>query len=83
VVIGKVLTCTDHPNSDHLHLTTVDIGNGDDPLKIVCGAPNVAAGQKVVVATVGTKLYAGEEELTIKTFKDTGRRVSGHDLCRR
>ena len=77
VVIGKVLTCTDHPNSDHLHLTTVDIGNGDDPLKIVCGAPNVAAGQKVVVATVGTKLYVGEEELTIKRSKIRGEESVG------
>ena len=56
LVIGEVLTCTEHPNSDHLHLTTVNTGNGEEPLKIVCGAPNVAAGQKVIVATVGTKL---------------------------
>ena len=55
LVIGKVLTCVDHPNSNHLHLTTVDIGDGGEPLNIVCGAPNVAAGQKVVVAPVGTK----------------------------
>ena len=46
LVIGKVLTCVPHPNSDHLHLTTVTIGNDAEPLKIVCGAPNVAAGQK-------------------------------------
>jgi phenylalanyl-tRNA synthetase beta chain len=51
LVIGEVLTCTDHPDSDHLHLTTVNIGQGD-PLNIVCGASNVAAGQKVVVATI-------------------------------
>jgi len=50
LVIGQVLTCTRHPNSDHLHLTTVDIGDGAEPLHIICGAPNVAAGQKVVVA---------------------------------
>jgi phenylalanyl-tRNA synthetase beta chain len=51
LVIGKVLTCADHENSDHLHVTTVDVGSGE-ALQIVCGAPNVAAGQKVVVATV-------------------------------
>ncbi len=56
VVIGKVLTCVDHPNSDHLHITTVDLG-GEAPVQIVCGAPNVAAGQTVVVATVGATLY--------------------------
>lgn len=77
LVIGEVITCTDHPNSDHLHLTTVNIGNGDDPLRIVCGAPNVAAGQKVVVATVGTKLYAGEEEFTIKRSKIRGEESLG------
>src|SRR5690554_5706343 len=64
LVIGEVLTCTDHPNSDHLHLTSVNIGNGGEPLKIVCGAPNVAVGQKVVVATVGTKLWLDQEEIT-------------------
>ena len=52
IVIGKVLTCIDHPDSDHLHITTVDLGDGK-PTQIVCGAPNVAAGQTVVVATVG------------------------------
>ena len=51
LVIGEVLTCVDHPNSDHLHITTVDTGDGA-PQQIVCGAPNVAAGQKVVVATI-------------------------------
>ena len=59
LVIGEVLTCESHENSDHLHVTTVNIGTSDS-LQIVCGAPNVAAGQNVVVATVGTKLYAGE-----------------------
>lgn len=54
LVIGKVLTCVEHPDSDHLHVTTVDLGDGQ-PTQIVCGAPNVAAGQTVVVATVGTK----------------------------
>ena len=55
LVIGHVLTCEPHPDSDHLHVTTVDLGDGK-PTQIVCGAPNVAAGQTVVVATVGTKL---------------------------
>jgi phenylalanyl-tRNA synthetase beta chain len=68
LVIGRVLTCEAHPNSDHLHVTTVDIASGE-PLQIVCGAPNVAAGQKVVVATIGTQLYAGEESFTIKKSK--------------
>ncbi|MCE5206067.1 MAG: phenylalanine--tRNA ligase subunit beta [Porphyromonadaceae bacterium] len=77
LVIGEVLTCVNHPNSDHLHLTTVDIGDGGEPLKIVCGAPNVAAGQKVVVATVGTKLYAGDEEFTIKRSKIRGEESLG------
>jgi phenylalanyl-tRNA synthetase beta chain len=76
LVIGKVLTCSEHPNSDHLHLTTVDIGN-DEPLRIVCGAPNVAAGQKVVVATIGTKLYFGNEEITIKRSKIRGEESFG------
>lgn len=76
LVIGEVLTCTPHPNSDHLHLTTVNTGDGGEPLKIVCGAPNVAAGQKVVVATVGTKLYAGDEEFTIKKSK-----IRGEESC--
>ena len=52
MVVGHVLTCGQHPNADRLRVTTVDVG-GDEPLHIVCGAPNVAAGQKVVVATVG------------------------------
>jgi phenylalanyl-tRNA synthetase beta chain len=68
LVIGEVLTCEAHPNSDHLHITTVSVGNGE-PLQIVCGAPNVAAGQKVVVALIGTKLYSGDEEFTIKKSK--------------
>ena len=76
LVIGKVLTCIDHPNSDHLHITTVDLGDGT-PTQIVCGAPNVAAGQHVVVATVGTKLYAGEECFTIKKSKIRGEESNG------
>ena len=71
LVIGEVLTCADHENSDHLHVTTVNVGAGE-ALQIVCGAPNVAAGQKVVVATVGTKLYSGEESFTIKRSKIRG-----------
>lgn len=71
LVIGKVLTCTDHPDSDHLHITTVDLGDGT-PVQIVCGAPNVAAGQHVVVATIGTKLYDGDKEFTIKKSKIRG-----------
>ena len=71
LVIGEVLTCTNHENSDHLHVTTVNIG-GTEPLQIVCGAPNVAAGQKVVVATVGTKLYSDDESFTIKRSKIRG-----------
>ena len=77
LVIGKVLTCKNHPNSDHLHLTTVDIGNGEEPLNIVCGAPNVAAGQKVVVATVGTTLYVEDKEFTIKRSKIRGEESFG------
>lgn len=80
LVIGKILTCTPHPNSDHLHLTTVDTGDGGEPLKIVCGAPNVAAGQKVVVATIGTKLYTNEGEFTIKRSKIRGEESQGM-LC--
>lgn len=71
LVIGEVLTCGAHENSDHLHVTTVSIGVGE-PLQIVCGAPNVAAGQKVVVATVGTKLYSGDESFSIKRSKIRG-----------
>lgn len=76
LVIGKVLTCVEHPNSDHLHITTVDLGDGV-PVKIVCGAPNVAAGQHVVVATVGTVLYDGEESFTIKKSKIRGEESFG------
>lgn len=71
LVIGEVLTCVPHPDSDHLHITTVNLGAAD-PVQIVCGAPNVAAGQKVVVATLGAKLYDGDKELTIKKSKMRG-----------
>ncbi|MCD7938302.1 MAG: phenylalanine--tRNA ligase subunit beta, partial [Tannerellaceae bacterium] len=76
LVIGEVLTCEAHPNSDHLHITTVNTGSGE-PLQIVCGAPNVAAGQKVVVAVNGTKLYFGEETVTIKRSKIRGVESNG------
>lgn len=72
IVIGKVLTCVEHPDSDHLHVTTVDLGQPDGPVQIVCGAPNVAAGQTVVVATVGTTLYDGDKEFKIKKSKIRG-----------
>ena len=76
LVIGEVLTCEMHPNSDHLHITTVNVG-GEAPLQIVCGAPNVAAGQKVVVAVNGTKLYDGDECFTIKRSKIRGVESNG------
>ena len=68
---GEVLTCEEHPNSDHMHVCTVNVGQ-EAPLQIVCGAPNVAAGQKVIVAVVGTKLYDSDEEFTIKRSKLRG-----------
>lgn len=72
VVVGEVLSCIKHPNADKLKLTTVDIGTGD-PVQIVCGAPNVAAGQIVPVATIGTTLYTTEgESWTIKKGKIRG-----------
>ena len=73
IVIGKVLTCVEHPDSDHLHITTVDLDGSGTPTQIVCGAPNVAAGQVVVVATVGTTLYAPDgSEFKIKKSKIRG-----------
>lgn len=78
LVVGEVLTCTMHPNSDHLHITTVDLGDGNGPLQIVCGAPNVAAGQKVIVATIGTVLYdADGNAFTIKRGKLRGEESLG------
>lgn len=73
VVVGEVLTCTDHPDSDHLHVTTVDVGAGE-PLQIVCGAANCRAGLKVLCATVGAVLYpnGGDEEFKIKRSKIRG-----------
>ncbi len=69
--VGQVLTCEPHPNSDHLHVTTVDLGKGT-PSQIVCGAPNVAAGQKVIVADLGCVLYDGDKEFVIKKSKLRG-----------
>ena len=66
-----MLTCEPHPDSDHMHVCTVNVGQGE-PLQIVCGAPNVAAGQKVIAAVVGTKLYDGDECFTIKRSKLRG-----------
>ena len=76
IVIGEVLTCEPHPNSDHMHVCTVNLGQAE-PEQIVCGAPNVAAGQKVVVATLGTKLYDGDQEFTIKKSKLRGIESNG------
>ena len=74
--VGKVLTCEAHPNSDHLHVTTVDLGKGE-PSQIVCGAPNVAAGQKVIVADLGCVLYDGDNEFVIKKSKLRGVESNG------
>ena len=80
VVVGKVLTCEQHPNADRLKVTTVDLGNGE-PIQIVCGAPNVAVGQKVPVATVGTILYDAEgNDFKIKKGKIRGE-VSNGMIC--
>ncbi len=76
VVVGEVLTCEKHPNADRLKITTVDIGTGEK-LQIVCGAPNVAKGQKVPVATIGTTLYDAEgESWVIKKGK-----IRGEESC--
>jgi phenylalanyl-tRNA synthetase beta chain len=75
-VVGQVLECAKHPNADKLSITKVDIGSGE-PLKIVCGAPNVAAGQKVVIATQGTKIYSGQEVFEIKKSKIRGEESEG------
>jgi phenylalanyl-tRNA synthetase beta chain len=78
VVVGHVLTCIQHPNADKLKITTVDLGNGEAPIQIVCGAPNVAAGQKVPVATIGTKLYDKEgKSFEIKKGKIRGEESHG------
>ena len=71
LVVAKVVECEDHPNSDHLHITKVDAGNGE-LLQVVCGAANCRAGLTTILATVGTKLYSGEESFTIKKSKIRG-----------
>ena len=76
VVIGEVLTKVQHPNADRLSLTTVNIGE-DQPLQIVCGAPNVAVGQKVPIATVGTWLYDDSNKVKIKKGKIRGEESVG------
>lgn len=76
IVTGQVLTCAKHPGADKLSLTTVDVGTGA-PLSIVCGAPNVAAGQKVIVATVGAKLYPSEGE----PFEIKKAKIRGEESC--
>lgn len=76
LVIGEVVTCERHPDSDHLSKTTVNVGTGE-LLPIICGAPNVAAGQKVVVATVGTVLYDGDKAFRIKKSKIRGEASEG------
>lgn len=77
VVVGEVLTCEKHPDADRLRITTVNLGEGE-PVQIVCGAPNVAAGQKVLVATIGTKLFPIEgEPIVIKKGKIRGQESLG------
>ena len=77
IVVGHVLTCVPHPDADRLKVTTVDLGDGT-PVQIVCGASNVAAGQKVPVATIGTVLYDKEgEAFTIKKGKIRGQESHG------
>jgi len=78
VVVGHVVACEQHPNADKLRITKVDLGNGEAPVQIVCGAPNVAAGQKVPVATIGTVLYDKEgNEFVIKKGKIRGEESFG------
>lgn len=72
VIVAEVVECASHPNSDHLHITKVNIGRGENPLQVVCGAPNVAVGQKVMLATLGTRLFMGGEEIKIKKSKIRG-----------
>ena len=79
IVIGKILTVDKHPDADRLNLTSVDVG-ADDPLQIVCGAPNVAIGLNVPVATVGTRLYDGDESFKIKRSKIRGQ-ISNGMIC--
>jgi phenylalanyl-tRNA synthetase beta chain len=79
IVIGEVVTCKKHPDADKLSVTTVNIGT-PEPLHIVCGAPNVAAGQKVPVATVGTMVFKGDESIEIKKSKIRGE-ISEGMIC--
>jgi len=79
VVVGEVLSCKKHPDADKLSVTTVDIGQ-PEPLSIVCGAPNVAAGQKVPVAVAGTTLHIGEKTIELKKTKIRGE-VSEGMIC--
>ena len=79
VVIGEVISKKQHPNADRLSVTSVAIGT-DTPLHIVCGAPNVASGQKVAVATIGTILYSGNDSFKIKKGKIRGE-VSEGMIC--
>ena len=74
VVIGEVLTKIQHPNTDRLSVTTVNVG-AEEPIQIVCGAPNVDTGQKVPVATVGTVLYDGDESFKIKKEKKSSKKL--------
>ena len=74
--VGQVLTCDPHPDSDHMHVCTVDLGK-EAPSQIVCGAPNVAAGQKVIVADLGCVLYDGDKEFKIKKSKLRGIESNG------
>src|SRR5512133_3319484 len=79
VVVGQVLTCKKHPDADKLSVTTVNIGN-PEPLHIVCGAPNVAAGQKVYVAPAGTWVFKGDERFELKKTKIRGE-ISEGMIC--
>ena len=79
LVTAKVVECEDHPNSDHLHITKVDAGNGE-LIQVVCGAPNCRAGLTTILATVGTTLYSGDESFTIKKSKIRGSESFGM-LC--
>lgn len=72
LVVGQVMECEQHPDSDHLHITKVDLGNGEEPVQIVCGAANCTKGLKTIVATLGTKLYDGDKEFVIKKSKLRG-----------
>jgi len=79
IVVGEVMTCEKHPNADKLTVTTIDIG-GDGVLPVVCGAPNVAKGQKVLIATVGTTLYSDDDSFEIRKAKIRGE-VSEGMIC--